>query len=74
MSDIRMVAMTAEQHEEIEHYIQLLMRGHRNERAASMMNLALAYKFAKKNEPELPSNVVPLVTHAGNNWSRKAGA
>lgn len=64
-----MVAMTAEQAEEIERYIELLMRARRNERAAQMMNLALAYKFAKQNEPSLPDNVVEL-----GSYSRKVGA
>jgi len=57
---MRMVAMTAEQAEEIERYIELLMRGHKNERAATMMNLSLAWRFAVSNEPPLPNNVVQL--------------
>ena len=74
MTSPRSVLMTAEQAAEIDRYIVLLMRAHHNERAATMMNLALAYKFAAPVEPELPENVYPLVTHAGDNWSRKAGA
>ena len=64
-----MVAMTAEQHAEIERHIVELMRRHKNERASQMMNLALAYKFAKPSEPVLPSNVVELHGH-----SRRVGA
>lgn len=66
MSDTRMVAMTAEQHAEIERYIELLMRANKNERATKMMNLALAYRFAKPAEPALPDNVVAI-----DNYSRK---
>lgn len=55
-----MVSVTAEQCAEIERYIELLMRANLNERAAKMMNLSLAYKFAKSSEPETPSNVVDL--------------
>ena len=69
MSDSRMVSMTAEQAAEIEAYIELLMRAHKNERASQMMNLALAYKFAKPIEPPLPENVVQF-----GDWSRKVGA
>jgi len=61
-----MVAMTAEQYAEVERCIEFLMRLNRNERAATMMNLALAYKFAASVEPTLPSNVVE--------FSRKVGA
>ena len=64
MTDERPVLMSAEQYEEINRYIELLMRGHKNERAALMMNLALAYKFAKPVEPELPSNVVEFGTYS----------
>ena len=71
MSDLRMVAMTAEQAAEIDRYIELLMRGHMSERASTMMNLALAYKFARPQEPELPTNVYPIVRHAGDSWSKR---
>ena len=52
-----MVAMTSEQYVEVERCIEALMRMNRNERAATLMTLALAYKFAK---PEAPTNVVEL--------------
>lgn len=65
-----MVAMTDEQHADVEHYIVCLMHANERERASRMMNLALGWKFAKPPE-ELPSNVYPLVTHAGDNWSRR---
>ena len=64
-----MVAMTAEQHEEIERHIVELMRRHKNERASTMVNLALAYKFARPQQPVLPANVVELHGH-----SRRVGA
>lgn len=63
--DGRMVYMTPEQHAEIERYILELMRAHHNERASTMMNLALAYKFAEPPKP--PSNVVEM-----HGYSRKA--
>ena len=69
MTDGRMVYMTAEQAHEIDRYVEALMRANYNERAVTMMNLALAYRFAKANEPELPSNVVAMDT-----YSRKVGA
>lgn len=69
MTDLRMVAMTAEQAAEVERYIKMLMRGNRNERAARMMELAAAYKFASPLEPVLPDNVVEF-----GGWSRKVGA
>lgn len=69
MSDFRMVAMTAEQAAEIERYAVQLMRANKNERAATMMNLSLAFKFAQPCEPVLPDNVVQF-----GDWSRKVGA
>ena len=69
MTDGRMVYMTAEQAHEIDRYVEALMRANYNERAVRMMNLALAYKFAPQNEPELPSNVVAM-----DGYSRKVGA
>ena len=69
MSDLRMVAVTSEQVAELERYIELLMRGHKNERAALMMTLTLAWRFAKPEEPVLPDNVVEF-----DSYSRKAGA
>lgn len=60
MSDARMVSMTAEQHADLEHYIVALMHARENERASRMMNLALAWKFAKPIAGDLPANVVPL--------------
>ena len=69
MTDTRMVAMTSEQYDEVERYIELLMRGNKNERASTMMTLALAYKFARPTEPVRPSNVVDL-----HDFSRKVGA
>ena len=62
---MRMVAMTAEQAAELDRCIQELMRGHKNERASTLMNLKLSYQFAK---PEAPSrtNVVDL-----HDFSRK---
>lgn len=65
----RMVWMTAEQAREIDRYIEALMRANRNERASVMMNLALAYRFAKQNEPEAPSNVIAM-----DGYSRRVGA
>lgn len=62
----RMVYMTAEQHADIERYIEQEMRAFHNERAARMMTLSLAYRFA--SDP-LPDNVVELDVH-----SRKVGA
>ena len=69
MSDMRMVAMSAEQYEEVNRHIEMLMRGNLNERASTMMTLALAYKFAKPEEPELPTNVVDL-----HDFSKRVGA
>jgi hypothetical protein len=67
----RLVHMTSEQAAEIEVYIETLMRAGHTDRAATMMNLSLAWRFAPVNEPELPSNVYPIVRHAGDSWSRK---
>lgn len=69
MTDTRMVAMSDEQAAEIERYIEQLMRASKNERASLMMNLALAYKFAKTSEPERAPNVVDL-----HDFSRRVGA
>lgn len=62
--DGRMVYMTAEQYAEINRLIEMLMRLNRNERASKLMNLALAYKFAKQNEPALPDNVVAFDSYS----------
>lgn len=67
MSDSRSVLMTAEQAQEIDRYIELLMRAHKNERATLMMNLALAYKFSPKQPTTWPDNVVEL-----HGFSRRA--
>ena len=60
MTDQRMVAMTAEQYAEVELCIEALMRMNKNERASTLMNLALAYKFAKAQETERSPNVIDL--------------
>jgi hypothetical protein len=65
----RMVHMTESQYQEVERCLEDLMRGNKNERAAEMMRLALAYKFAEPAAPELPLNVVEI-----DRWSRKVGA
>jgi hypothetical protein len=62
--DFRMVAMTAAQAAEIEGYIEVLMRANYTDRAAAMMSLALAYKFAPSTKPALPDNVVSLDTYS----------
>jgi hypothetical protein len=64
MSDERAVVMNAEQYAEIERHIEDLMRANRNERAAAMMNLALAWRFAAPIEPPRPSNVVELASYS----------
>ena len=58
MTETRLVAMTAEQYEDVEAYIETLMRAGDNEAAARMMTLALSYRFGKPREPVLPDNVV----------------
>jgi hypothetical protein len=60
VTDLRMVAMTAEQFAEVERCVVDLMRANRNARASTMMTLSLAYKFAAPTEPALPDNVVQL--------------
>ena len=67
----RRVVMTSEQYDDLELYILQLMRAKDRKRAQRMMNLTLAYKFAQDLEPRLPSNVYPLVQHAGDDWSRR---
>lgn len=69
----RRITITSEQRDDIELYILSLMRSGERERAHRMMNLSLAYKFAKPLAPELPSNVYPIVKHAGDDWSRRVG-
>ena len=69
MSDERTVIMTAEQYAEVERCIEERMRMNKNDRAATLMNLALAYKFARPIEPAPPSNVVEF-----HGYSRKVGA
>jgi hypothetical protein len=70
----RQITMTAEQRDDIEAYIVALMHAGERQRAHRMMNLALSYKFARDLEPPLPPNVYPLVTHAGDDWSRRVGS
>lgn len=70
----RMVWMTEEQDAEINLCIEELMRARLNERAATLMNLALAYKFTPEPPQERPSNVYPIVKHEGDNWSKRVGA
>jgi hypothetical protein len=67
----RRIVMTSEQHEDLELYILALMRSGQREQAQRMMNLTLAYKFARDLEPSLPSNVYPIIKHAGDDWSRR---
>lgn len=56
----RMVLMTAEQAAAVNECIESLMRANQNERAAKLMNLALAYKFGHDLDPPLPENVVEM--------------
>lgn len=76
---------TEEAYLEVEQCILDLMRAGKNERAATLMNHAIAYKFAKVVQPSpLPpppdltpgatDNVYPMWPHrhADDNWSRKA--
>lgn len=72
MTTFRSVPMSAEQAETLNRVvIPALMRAGEDQRASQMMALALAWKFAPEPEGELPSNVYPLVKHAGDSWSRK---
>lgn len=70
MSDLRTVAMSAEQAQILEDVGVRLMR-EQDDRAMKLLSLSLAFKFAKPSEPPLPSNVYPI---EGGNWSRKVGA
>ncbi len=70
---MRMVAMTAEQAAEVDLYVEQLMREKKEPRATLMMTLALAWRFAKPQAPELPTNVYPIVKHAGDSWSKRVG-
>jgi hypothetical protein len=54
--------------------VPMLMRAKDERAAVAMMGLSLAYKFAQDLEPPLPSNVYPIVTHAGDDWSRRIGS
>lgn len=63
---MKRVSMTAEQAEEIDKYIRLLMKANYNKRAAVMMDLSNQYRFAAD---DLPENVIPLDT-----FSRRIGA
>lgn len=57
----RHVPMTPEQFKVLDEVVVPgLMRANDQRRAAEMMALALAYKFAPENKPELPSNVVEM--------------
>jgi hypothetical protein len=56
----RYVLMNAEQAADLDLYILQLMRSGENERASRMMNLTLAFKFAKPAKPPLPENVVEI--------------
>ena len=68
MSELRTIAMSSEQAQIIDEVvIPGLMRAGDEQRAAKMMALALAWKFAKRPAPEVPDNVVEL-----HGYSRKA--
>jgi hypothetical protein len=68
----RLVPMSQPQYDALnDHIIPSLMRAELTEMASLMMTLALAYKWAAEPIKELPPNVYPLVTHAGDDWSRK---
>lgn len=65
-----MVAMTFEQYDCLERLIPKLMHERLEREACLMMNLALAWRFAKPVEPVLPSNVVAFPEQ----HSRRVGA
>lgn len=60
MSDMRLVPMTAEQAEELDRCIELLMRANRNERATTLMTLRFAWSAAQPQEKPLPNNVIDM--------------
>lgn len=64
MTDARIVTMTAEQLDDVERYVESLMRDGDTARASRMMVLSLAYKFAKAAEPPLPDNVIVFPGHS----------
>jgi hypothetical protein len=68
MTDERAVLMDAEQADLLNELTERLIREN-DPRAMKLGSLAIAYKFAKPVEPDLPDNVVPL-----DPWSRKVGA
>lgn len=68
----RMVAVSAEQAQILEDVGVQMMRDE-DDRAMKVLALSLAYKFARPLEPELPSNVYPIVKHVGDDWSRRVG-
>lgn len=68
MSELRSVSMSQEQARILDEVvIPKLMRASDERNASLMMALALAWKFAKSDAPELPRNVVQL-----DSYSRKA--
>lgn len=73
MSD-RLVPMSAEQAQILEDVAVEMMRANDDERAIKLLALSLAYKWARPLEAPLPENVYPLVTHAGDDWSRRIGS
>lgn len=58
---MKLVPMTQQQYEDIEKFIEWLMREGQEARASRMMNLALAYRFGR-GEKEA-SNVIPIQTY-----------
>lgn len=70
MIDLRTVAMSEEQAQVLDEVvIPALMRSGDDQRASKMMALALAWKFARRTEPQVPDNVVEL-----HGFSKRVGA
>jgi hypothetical protein len=70
----RLVPVSQEQAQILEDVAVQMMRDNDDNRAIKLLALSLAYKWAKPLEPPLPENVYPIVTHAGDYWSRKVSS
>jgi hypothetical protein len=68
----RMVPMDDEQMHEIDLCIEALMHMNKNERAARLMRLRIAYQFSGERVGQSrPSNVVPMVKREKGPLTRK---
>lgn len=79
MSDPRPVLLTREDIVAIEEAAHARIRVGGVKEGFELLGRCLAWRCdsgigGEVFDPEPPSNVYPIVTHAGDNWSRKVGA